>query len=128
MSVGQAQVSDDEIFYCRREKDNVEAKGFYQGNGFLLLKDSRLSVQQFSSLHGAKEKVIYQRAYMIREGILVERGGGVLVLQSDYWLPGPPSFASNVVLGYSSNGWIAWVNSKGETLDEVYRRPKKSKR
>lgn len=75
MSVGQTQVSKDEIFYCRREKDNVEAKGLYQGNGFLLLKDSRLSLQQFSSLYGAKEKVIDQRAYMIREGILVERGG-----------------------------------------------------
>jgi hypothetical protein len=107
---------DHKLFYLKQR--NCDAKGFYDADGFTVLKDSiivKTPVQSFSW----KEK---------RLGMLKERtedvGKDTLKLKSDITLTSP-SIAAGFCTGSSINGWQAWKDGKdetGQTLDEVYRK------
>jgi hypothetical protein len=60
-----------------------------------------------------------KRPELIASGVLRESPKG-LVFTSDAVFA-TPSAAAAIVTGGSSNGWVEWRNSKGQTLDEVYR-------
>ena len=101
-----------ELFYCKNKY--TEATGFYSENGFTVLKGSKIPknpTPSFSSKEFRDEK-IGACATIINEN-LVE-------LNQDLTFKSP-SAASSFCLGNSSNGWIYWVNEKGQSLDEVYR-------
>jgi len=58
-------------------------------------------------------------------------GAGVLIAAKDGYrferdmAFSSPSAAAAIVTGGSANGWVEWKNSKGLTLDEVYRKGNK---
>ena len=101
-----------ELFYCKGR--GADATGFYSENGFTVLKGSKIPknpTSSFSSKESRHEK-ISAFATTIKEN-LVEMNQD-LTFKS-------PSAASSFCFGNSSNGWIAWINEKGLSLDEVYR-------
>lgn len=101
-----------EYFYTTDRKSN--AKGFYDENGFTVLKGSVLAPNDVKSFIW-KEK----RQRMLKE--LSEVIGNDIVLKADYTFSSP-STASSFCVGANTNGWSVWKNGKGKTLDEVFRK------
>jgi len=101
-----------ELFYCKNKQ--TEAVGFYSENGFTVLKGSKISKNPSPSfsLREFRNEKIRSCATIINE-YLAE-------LNQDLTFKSP-SGASSFCLGNSSNGWMYWVNEKGQSLDEVYR-------
>lgn len=92
-----------------------DAKGFYDENGFTVLQGSVFAKGQTPSFTSAK-----QREQFLKEFATVNDKGSY-VLETNYTFP-TPSAAGNFCSGRSINGWTGWKDSKGQTLDEVYRK------
>lgn len=106
-----AEQKDKPLFFVRNR--GCDAKGFYDENGFTVLKGSIIAKTTVPSF-GWKDN----RDDFIKEYTYIEKGN--FVLNADYTFPSP-SAAANYCIGSSNNGWITWKNIKGQTLDEVYR-------
>jgi len=52
---------------------------------------------------------------------IIKLDKNIYIFQEDYSFKSPSSAAA-VILGLNVNGWNAWKNEKGETLDEVFRK------
>jgi hypothetical protein len=100
------------LFYCKIK--GIEARGFYSESGFTVLKGSAIRKQAMPSF-SAKES---------RDAKIAEAATSVnettVVLHKDLTFKSP-SAASSFCRGNASNGWVDWVNEKGQSLDEVYR-------
>lgn len=106
--------SKREVLYCRSSK--AEASGEKISDGFVVFKGSTVSVNSTDSL---SDSVKHERTLLKENGVIQEDGQG-LVFSSDYLFPSP-SRAAAVVLGRSSNGWTAWKDAEGRTLDQILR-------
>jgi len=106
--------NDADLFFCRR--GGADAKGVYNEEGFVVLKGS---IARAEVTQSARESVGVKRPELIGSGVLKESPKG-LVFTSDTVFA-TPSAAASIVTGGSANGWVEWRNSKGQTLDEVYR-------
>ena len=107
-----AKPDEEHLFYIKSR--GCDAKGFYNVNGFTVLKGSVIAISSAPS-YPSKEK---------REKLLKEytfANGDKLELESDKTFKNP-SAASNFCMGRSSNGWIEWKDQDGQTLDSVYRK------
>lgn len=87
-----------EYFYTTSR--NTNAKGFYNENGFTILKGSILSENEVNSF-AWKEK----RQRLLKD--LAEVIDSKLTLKINYTF-NSPSTASDFCTGRSNNGWIAW--------------------
>lgn len=103
---------EEHLFYTKGRGCN--AKGFYDSNGFTVLKGSIISKTHVQSLPW-KEK----REKLLKEYTVLD--GDKLVLASDKTFPSP-STASDFCIGSSNNGWLVWKDKDGNTLDSVYRK------
>lgn len=101
-----------EYFYTSDRKSN--AKGFYDENGFTVLKGSVLSPDEVKSFSW-KEK----RQQLLKE--LSEVNNNEFILKTDYTF-NSPSTASSFCVGRNTNGWLIWKNNNSKTLDEVFRK------
>lgn len=100
------------IFYIKNR--GCHAKGIYDEKGFTVLKGSLLAKDTVPSFR-LKEK----REQMMNDLATVE--GDYFSLNSDKTFKSP-STAADYCTGRSLNGWIAWKDKDGQTLDEVHRR------
>lgn len=107
-----AEQKNKPLFFTRNR--GCDAKGFYDENGFTVLKGSIIAKTTVPSF-GWKDN----RDNFIKEYTCIEKSN--LVLNADYTFPSP-SAAANYCIGSSNNGWITWKDAKGQTLDEVYRK------
>lgn len=107
------QVNQLPIFYFRRR--GADAKGVYDGNGFTVLRGSKLSKDTTNTF-----KAIEKRNNTIKNYSQINESGNP-VLTSDVPFASP-STGSSVCGGCSSNGWLDWKNEKGESLNEIYRK------
>jgi len=101
-----------ELFKCKIKR--IEATGFYSENGFTVLKGSKIPINtqpSYKSKDSRAEKLINSTTDFDDEFVVLTKD---LTFKS-------PSAASSFCRGNSSNGWIDWVNEKGQSLDEVYR-------
>lgn len=101
-----------EYFHTTGRKS--DAKGFYDENGFTVLKGSRLAKGEVTSFRWTDK-----RKLLLKE--LTDSIDGEYRLKTDYTF-NSPSTAAQFCEGRSVNGWIAWKTKKGKTLDEVYRK------
>ena len=100
-----------ELFFTNSRKTN--AKGFYDENGFTVLKGSKIAKDVVPSYNNPeKRKLITEE--------ITELIDDKLVLTKDKTFSSP-STAADFCLGRSSNGWLLWKNENGKTLDEVFR-------
>ncbi|GAB5520638.1 MAG: GIY-YIG nuclease family protein [Rhodothermales bacterium] len=102
-------------FYC--EGRGAKGIGELVEDGFLVLKGSTAAMEVTPS---AKERFADNvRQRLLRSGILVPHEQ--LYRFAEDYLFKSPSGGAVAILGRSSNGWTAWKNAKGQTLDEVKR-------
>jgi hypothetical protein len=101
-----------QIFYTKYR--GCDARGFYDENGFIVLKGSKLAKDPVPSF-AWKEK----RLKEIEE--FATNQGNHYVLKIDRTFTSP-STAADFCIGSSNNGWIVWKDKAGQTLDEVYRK------
>lgn len=110
----------DEVFHIKQQGLLAEGLLSKKGNKFLLLEGSEL-VKEITNIKSDTfrkyrfdkiQSIKYtesDNAYKILENIILET----------------PSTASKFVNSPNFNGWLAWKNMVGKTLDEIYRRTKK---
>ena len=106
------KTKEKHLFYIKVR--GCDAKGFYDANGFTVLKGSIIAKSSVPSFTW-KEK----REQLLNE--YTSMNGGKLVLESDKTFSSP-STASTFVLGRPSNGWSDWKDKDSQTLDAVYRK------
>lgn len=93
---------------------NCDAKGFYNTNGFTVMKGSAVAKTPVPSFKWKEKRQQLLEQYSVNKG-------DKLILESDITFASP-STASMFVLGRPSNGWIDWKDKDGQTLDSVYRK------
>ena len=101
-----------EMLYCKGR--GAEAKGQYTDDGFIVFEGSTSQPKLVRSA-GTFEKNTRQR---LLDGDVIEMKNDFYVFVKDYLFPSP-SQAAVAVLGRSTNGWTAWKDSKGRTLDKL---------
>lgn len=104
-----------EYFHCKTKE--VSATGELNDDGFLIYKGSSSVLKE--SLK-APEWIIRLRKKLLDQEILKEENE-VLIFQKDE-IFNSPSAAAVTILGRTANGWTAWKDKKGNTLDEIKRR------
>lgn len=108
-----SQQKAEHLFYTKGSR-GCDAKGFYNSNGFTVLRGSVIASGVVPSFKW-KEK----RDILIKEYVSLENGEFIMNL--DMTFPSP-STAAVFVLGRPSNGWTDWKDKDGNTLDSIYRR------
>lgn len=95
----------------------IKAEGDLIDDGFVVFKGSHARKDTTPSCH---EYVISLRNKLLNDEILGELDGK-LRFKEDY-IFNSPSTAGAVILGRPTNGWTAWKDKKGRTLDELKRK------
>lgn len=96
----------------------VNARAQYSAEGMTVLKGSTARKNVAPNF---KEKSFFgTRQKLIESGILKDAGEH-LVYTEDYTF-GSPSAAAAITIGNNVNGWDAWRQEDGKTLDEVIRK------
>lgn len=90
------------------------AEGKQSDEGFILLKDSELSLQTATSIPG---KINLLRDRLLVESVLIEKKDK-LILSKDIVLSSP-SYAAALVAGTSRSGPQSWKDSTGKTLKSL---------
>jgi len=90
------------------------SEGKQSDEGFILLKDSELSLQTTSSIPG---KINLLRDRLLEEKVLIEQKDK-LILSKDIVLSSP-SYAAALVAGTSRSGPQSWKDSAGKTLKSL---------
>ena len=107
-----SQPSADLFFYTKGR--GCDAKGFYNANGFTVLKGSIIAPTSVPSL-----KWCERRQKMVSEYTVIESGKHVMTSDKTFT---SPSTAADFCIGSSNNGWLVWKDAEGNTLDSVFRK------
>lgn len=107
-----SQPKAEHLFYAKGRGCN--AFGFYNSNGFTVLKDSIVANSCVPSLKWEDKRDKLVQEYAIFEN-------GVWKMNSDKTFSSP-STAADFCIGSSNNGWLVWKDKDGNTLDSVYRK------
>jgi len=103
-----------ELLFCKGK--NVTAQGEMINDGFVILKGSKSNSTESRTddvwVKGMRMKLLDNKILIASEG--------ALVFTEDF-IFGSPSAAATAVLGRRANGWTAWKDKKGRTIDEIYR-------
>lgn len=105
----------DQVF--KLEKSGAKARGMMVDEGFLILEGSIGRSDVTNSIHESKVDL---RNRLVEQGILELNGKSIRFAQD--FLMGTPSGAAMLVCGRSINGWTAWTNDKGVTIDAIFRK------
>ncbi len=108
-----AKPKDEHLFYTKGR--GCDARGFYDANGFTVLKGSIIAKSTVPSFTWKEKRERLLKDYTIANGDTLE-------LESDKTFSSPSS-AADFCIGSSNNGWIVWKDIDGQTLDCVYRKP-----
>lgn len=96
------------------KSSEYKAYGTHTDEGFVVNKGSQANINDIDKL---SQKFKQLRKELIQKGVL-ENQNGILIFTQDY-LFSSPSYASSMILGYSTNGRILWQNRNGKTLKEM---------
>lgn len=105
----------DQVFQLSMR--GAKARGMMVDEGFLILAGSLGPMQVTNSFEASKLEL---REKLEEQGIVVVDGKNIRFTQ-DY-LTGTPSGAAVLLCGRSANGWTAWTNDKGVTIDAIFRK------
>ena len=103
------------VFYYK-VKDG-DAQGYYDDDGFVILAGSLIRQKQVPHLPLVIAKL---RERLLDDGKLIAINDKSYKLIENQLFK-TPSGAGQMVSGRSSNGWVEWKNSAGQTLDSIYR-------
>lgn len=109
----ESDEDDKHIFYCKDSMGSY-AEGVYTDDGLLVYKGAKIRKEPVPSF-----KDISKREKLLSSGKMLERDS-YCELQENHLFESA-SISASIILGASKNGWIAWKDEEGKTLDEVYR-------
>ena len=99
------------LYYFSRK--GYKAKGEFTNEGFLVKKGSTISKEFRDS---ANDSIKKGRQKIIDKKIIMD-----FEFKQDYMFSSP-SMAATIIAGGAENGWVAWKNKEGKTLDEAERK------
>lgn len=105
-----------DIYFCKGK--GIQASGLFSSEGFFILEGSTICGTETPTIPAgvsATRKMLIQNLDMLK---LLPDGNFEVLTPLQFQ---SPSYASDVVLGNSSNGWVSWKDKEGRTLDEVKR-------
>ena len=118
----ESQISE---FYYLEDVKNKDASGrgtLLDSGEFVVFAGSKVRVKETEGLKKHGPNVIALRRKLKEEGVLQEDGEGEsYVLKTDHVFTSP-SLAATFVAARACNGWDAWKDEKGKTLDENKRK------
>jgi len=103
------------LFYCKAK--DCDAQGYYDNDGFVLLKGSLFRKRHTPSLG---KWAVNKTHELLVNGKLVEHNNDSYRLTEDQLFK-TPSGAAQAVTGRPTNGWVEWKNDSGQTLSDIYR-------
>nr|WP_289056743.1 GIY-YIG nuclease family protein [uncultured Psychrobacter sp.] len=103
------------LFYCKAK--DCDAQGYYDNDGFVLLKGSLFRKRHTPSLG---KWAVNKTSELLVNGKLVEHNNDSYRLTEDQLFK-TPSGAAQAVTGRPTNGWVEWKNKAGQTLSDIYR-------
>lgn len=103
---------DKHIFHVKYR--GCDAKGFYNEDGFTVLRGSKLANDTVPSFTWKEKRERELKQYAIKKG-------DDFILDFDRTFTSP-SAAADFCIGSSNSGWLVWKDKKGQTLDAVYRK------
>ena len=107
-----AKPKEKHLFYTTGR--GCKACGFYDANGFTVLKGSIIAQTAVPSFTWKEKRETLLKDYTANKGNKLE-------LESDKTFSSP-STAADFCIGSSNNGWLVWKDKDGLTLDAVYRK------
>lgn len=111
-------VSDTKIYTLKAE--GVDAKAQLLNDGSLnVMKGSLARIRETKAFWGWS---LNARKRFLEDGTLIDNGDGISYKFTKDVLFKSPSAASSTTIGSPSNGWTAWKDEKGNTLDENLRK------
>jgi predicted type IV restriction endonuclease len=78
------------------------------------------SQARLEAIPSANASIINSRNSLVEQKV-IKKEEDVYIFQEDYTFNSPSS-AATVILASNVNGWNAWKNSNGESLDEIFRK------
>lgn len=106
------ETKNKQLFSCNMR--GADAKGFYDENGFTILKGAKIPIKEVPSfLNPEKRNVLISSSCkkLNETYCLLEKN---LTFKS-------PSGASGFCAGARVNGWLDWKDCNGKTLSEIFR-------
>ena len=104
----------DDLWFCTEK--GIDAKAVYTGKTMIVLSDSKV-IKNVTDSYQGKEK----RQSQMKNRVSEQEEFYMLQENMEF---GSPSGASGFCLGRSSNGWDAWKNQHGQTMNDVLRKVK----
>lgn len=111
------KVDEEKLFYCRR--NNIKGMGTLTDEGFVVLKGS-IGAGHIDPKYAMK---IESKRNEIIEAGYAKITNDQLIFEKDCLFK-TPSGASTLLLAMSSNGWVEWKDSTGNTLHDIERTTK----
>ncbi len=109
-----------EKIYFLKTKEGVDARAQLLADGSLnVLKGSLARIRETVAFWGWS---LVARKKFLQDGILVDNGDGVSYKYTKDVLFDSPTAAAATTLGSPVNGWTAWKDEKGNTLDQNLRK------
>lgn len=96
---------------------NINAEGDLIDDGFVVFKGSEAKTKITPS---CPEYLITLQKQLLANNILTQKGDHLIFTEN--YVFNSPSTAGGVIFGRSTNGWMAWKNKAGKTLDELKRK------
>ena len=112
--IGKKAQKKKDIVFCKGK--GILAEGEYIDEGFVVFKGSQAKKKTVPSCH---DYLISLRNKLL-DSLVLKEHDEEYVFQTDY-IFNSPSTAGGVVLGRATNGWVAWKDKNGKTLDELKR-------
>lgn len=103
-----------EIFYCKGKDAN--ARGEYTNEGFVVFKGSVCNLIESASVGSS---IGNMRKELIGNQILAQQENVLVFIENHIF--SSPSAAAGAVLARRANGWRAWKDENGRTLDQLKR-------
>jgi hypothetical protein len=114
----EESASQGELYYLKGKSFDATARLLDNG-GMLVLADSLASVYETNSFGGWAKAA---REQLAKEGTLMQDEGYHHFVKDVVFRS--PSAAASTITGRSTNGWTAWKDSEGHTLDQNLRQDK----
>lgn len=111
-------ISDTKLYSLKGE--GADAKAQLLADGSLnVLKGSLARIRETESFFGWSQTA---RKRFLEDGTLKETGDGISYLYTKDVLFKSPSAAAATTMGRAINGWVAWKDESGNTLDDNLRK------
>ncbi len=112
-----AKEDTEDVWYINHK--GVSARGEYRGSQFVIFAGSTMHVAATDAW-----KRDFPNQSVIRETVLADKAdvsGDVATIKENLAFKSV-SMAAGIIIGGHTNGWLAWKNSAGKTMDEVIRK------